>query len=274
VKIPTLQQSGSVEIYNDFSATGNTSINTNWVNRNFMYFQQSLTWGDTQAQQYGLAKIDYVSQLRDAMMMTLSQFQNDFGFQGATEILGVANELIQTYGIFTEPNLPAAISLPALGFIPGTNIPTAQWSGTSFAGVLLHIKLLVNDVITKTFGQVTLDHKFTLVIPPSASIGLIQQTDFGITVSEQLRKEFPNMEVVTCPNFESQFVTDGSTPTTAVMLLADAPDGSKPFKELFVTKLQNHRAVPMASSVSEKISYILGGVVLDYPAFVSWGYGV
>lgn len=40
IKIPIIGFNGNVDIYDDYSAAGNTSINTTWVNRQVAYFEK------------------------------------------------------------------------------------------------------------------------------------------------------------------------------------------------------------------------------------------
>ena len=274
IKIPTIAFNGNPSLYSDYSMNGTTSVNVDWVTRSIGYWEQSLVWGDMQQAQFGLAKIDYVNKLRESMSITVSQFQNDLGFQGYTGIPSTDNP--QIFGILNEPNLNPAISLPADGQIPGTLTPTTAWTGKTFNQIVRDVQLLVKQVMTQAEGHANIDGKFILALPPSAEAALATPNPLSsVSVRQYLKEAFKGIEIVIVPNFEASLVTTGqSTNQTVGMVLFQHPNGEMPYDELFVTKWQSHRPVPMASSISEKISYGLGGVVLKYPFLVSFAYGV
>lgn len=274
IKIPTIGLDGRVDIYDDYSMNGATSLNTNWITRNIGYFEETMGWGTMQAAQYGLAKIDYTNRLRETMAITIAQFQNDLGFQGYLGIPSTNAPML--WGILNEPNLNAAISLPADGQTPGTLTPTTAWQGKSYSQILRDVQLLVAQVMLQALGHINIDSPFIMALPPSAAAYLTTSTVYGVTVAEQLKKMFSGIEIVSTPNFEASLVLSGAeTNQTVIMLLfKNDENGEMPYDELFVTKWQGHRPVPMSSSVSEKISMGLGGVFLKYPLYVSYAYGV
>ena len=274
IKIPVMGYDGFSEPYTDYGMAGSSSINTTWVGRTVIQLEQTLTWGDMQQAQFGLAKIDYVTNLREAQSITVAQQQNDIGFQGYSAT-GAGNAPY-IYGIINEPNLNAAISLPADGTIPGTITPTVQWIGKDFNQLCRDFRLLLDGILNTAVGHITLSTKMKLVIPLSAQAALTTPNPIASeTFGEFLSKTYKNLEVVVSPNFQASLVTTGvTTGETMVMLMAENEMGEMPYDELFVTKWLGHRPVPMASSIAEKISYILGGVVLKYPLFVSSAYGI
>jgi len=274
IKIPIAAYNGKTAIYNDFSASGNTSVNINWLTRSIGYFEQTLGWGTMQQAQFGLAKIDYVNKLREALTISVSQFQNDLGFQGYTGIPDTDSP--QIFGILNEPNLNAAISLPADGQVPGTVTATTSWAGKNFNQIVRDVQLLIASVLTEAAGHATTESRFLLAIPPSAQAYLSTPNPIASeSVREYLGKAFPGIEIVIIPNFEAALVTTGAeTNQTVIMALFQHENGEMPYDEIFVTKWLGHRPVAMHSSITEKISMGLGGVLLKYPFLVSYAYGV
>lgn len=274
VKIPVMAFAGAADVYDDFSMNGKTSVNVNWVSRQIGYFEQVLNWGEMQQAQFGLAKIDYANRLREAMTISVSQQQNDIGFQGYT---GVPNtDQPQLYGVLNEPNLNAAVTLPADGVIPGTLTPTISWMGKDFNQICRDIRLIIAQALAQCEGQINLNTKGVFGLPPSSFAALSTPNPISSqTVIEFLKGAYPNIEFVQIPNFEASMVVSGVTTNQTVgMLLFAHPNGEMPYDELFVTKWQGHRPMPMASAISEKISYGLGGVILKYPFLVVYTYGI
>lgn len=273
VKIPTRVDTGNVRLYDDFSMNGGTAPNYNWVTRDIEYFEETRSWGEMQIAQFSLAKIDIVTNTRDAMSMVIAQSQNDVGFNGW---LGVpSGDKPTLYGILNEPNLNPAISLPADGFIPGTATPTTAWSGKDYNQILRDIRLLVTQVLLQALGNADQSKPWILAIPPSASAALQTPNPIGgALVSETLKTAYPNLTIAVVPNFESSLVVSGvETGQTVVMVLFLTPEGEKPYYELFTTKGLAHRPLVQSTAMSEKESWGIGGVVLHAPMFVSYAYG-
>ena len=268
IQIPVEAFAGDIEPYSDFTMGGNNSANFNWVGRPVGYFQTSLTYGDMQQAQFGLAKIDYAAKKREAQAVNVSQWQNDLNFNGYTGVPGGQSPRI--FGILNEPNLNAAFTLPADGVIPGTATNTTSWIGKDFVQITRDIRLFFEGVITGSQGLVSYDTPAILGVPPSAYIALSTPNAIGsMSVAEFIKTTYPALKVVQIPNFETELAGQ-----TVGMLIMDHPTEGKPYSELFVTKWMGHRPVPMSTSVSEKVSFGMGGVVLKYPFLVSHCYGI
>lgn len=267
IKIPTIGYAGEVVLYNDGSANGNNSYNVDYVTKDILYFETSLTYGDLEVAEWGLSKMDAIQMKRDARdTVTVPQFQNDLVFNGYT-----AASVPQIEGIINNSNLNAGISLPNDGHVPTTQVLTTAFSGKDYSQIIRDIQLLVSSVIQGARGTVTTNSKFKLALPPSAETALLTSTILGVTVKEQLQKMFPNMEIVVIPNFEADLNVNNQT---IIMVLFEHPQtGEQPYAELFTTKYMAHRPVPMSSAMEEKISMGLGGAILLYPLYVGFALG-
>lgn len=274
IKIPVMQYSGVADVYSDLSMNGSTSLNFNWVSRQIAYFEQSIVYGELQQAQFGLIKIDYSNRLREATAEIIAQAQNDIGFQGYTGIPSTSQPHI--FGILNEPNLNAAISLPNDGVIPGTSTSTTAWMGKDFNQIVRDFRLIIAQALSQAEGHATLKTKGKFGLPPSSFAALTTPNPISsVTVLQYMKEAYPNIEFVMIPNFEASMVTTGTTTNQTVgMLLFQHPNGEMPYDELFVTKWQGHRPVPMGSAINEKISYALGGALLKYPFLVTYCYGI
>ncbi len=267
IKVPVIGAVGSVVPYDDLSMNGDNDYNVTYVTRNIAYFETSLNYGELEIAEWSLSKLDAVGMKRNARdTVTIPQFQNDLGFNGYSAVSYPA-----IYGILNEPDLNPFITLPADGTIPGTTTKTTAWSGKDYSQILRDIQLLWNDVLLRSLGKVDTNSKAKLCYPPSVEAALLTSTVFGITVKEQLKKQYPGLEFVSVPNFEASL--NSSNQTVVMLLLENPATGEMPFQELFTIKYMAHRPVPMASSMAEKVSMGLGGVMLFYPLYVSGAYG-
>jgi len=274
VKLPTKAFAGFMNIYDDFTAGGGTSTNFAWISRQIAYFEQTLEYGEMQQAQFGLAKIDYVQSLREGMAITVSQFQNDIGFQGYTGI--PQGDKPQLWGVINEVNLNPAITLPADGVEVDPLVPSIAFIDKNFNQQVRDIRLLVAEVTDQSQGNVSNDSRFILALPPVARSALsVPNAIAGVSVEEYLHKVYKNIQIEAVPNFDAGLVTTGEqTGQTIGMVLFQHPNGEMPYDELFVTKWQGHRPVVTHSAISEKVSCGLGGSILKYPFLVAYAYGV
>ena len=276
VKFPVRITGGLSQLYSDISIGGQSVVNYNWVARQVQYWEQSLVYGEMQQATFSLAKIDIVSDLREAMAESIAQQQNDLGFYGWAPNGGNAG-YFSLFGILNEPNLAPAITFPNDGTIIGTTTATTSWAGKTFAQIQRDIRLLIVDLVKRSTGWVRLDTiKGKLVLPPSIEPYLSMTTDYGYSVRQWMKDFIPNITVVTTVNFESStIIPQNPNSTNAVMLLVEHPKtGEMPFKEIFVTKLQGFRPFVQSTALVEKVGYGLGGVILFYPYLVSYAFGV
>lgn len=267
IKVPVIGAVGTVVPYDDLSMNGDNAYNVTYVTRNIAYFESSLSYGELEVAEWSISKLDAIGMKRNARdTVTIPQFQNDLGFNGYTAVNYPA-----IYGVLNEPDLSPAITLPADGTIPGTTTKTTAWTGKDYSQILRDVQLLWSDILLRSLGTVNTNSKAKLCYPPSVEAALLTSTVFGVTVKEQLKKQYPNMEMESIPNFEAAL---NSSTQTVVMLMLENPDtGEMPYQELFSVKYMAHRPIPMASSMAEKVSMGLGGVMLFYPIYVSMAFG-
>ena len=271
-KIPTSQISGSSALYSDVSMNGHTSLNFNWLSKKIIYLENTLNYGELQTAQFDLAKIPYVQTLREGTATLISQNQNDIGFNGFST--GLSSEDKKIFGLINDPMMPATLTLPKDGIVPGSQTTTTAWSGKTFMQIVRDIRLLMSSIVKKTVGHIDYANtRMLLVIPSEAYVALSTPNEIsGKTVIEFLNETYKKLEIIQCPNFESEISTDD---TTLIYLMAEHPDTKElPVAELFVNKWYGHRPVPRSSSISEKVSYAMGGVVTKYPFLIARATGV
>lgn len=262
IQIPVQTISGYAQPYSDNSMNGNTSVNYNWINRRVGYFEQSISYGDMQQAQFGLAKMDYVSDLRNAMTETVAQEQNDIAFSGYQGIPDT--DLPHIYGVINDPNLNAFITLPDDGEDPTLN-PSTEWRYKTFEEQVRDFILMATQLSTQGGGRLTSQSSGVLALPTTAEPATNKANMYGKTFTSYLKENYPNIRIVTVPNFDATLT---GLSDTVGMLMLDTDDGQKPFSELYTIKWQGHRPVPLASSISEKISYGVGGSICKYPLLV------
>jgi hypothetical protein len=245
---PVIESTGEVSSYGDYSENGVAGVNSNFPQRQSYHYQVKTQWGERELEKAGLAKIDWANRLNIASVLTLNKFQNK------TYFFGVAG--LQNYGLLNDPSLPASIT------------PTAGvWSSVDALGVLADVQKLYKQLQTQANGLVQLDTKMTLAMSPLSEVALTKTTQYNVTVSDILKKNFPNMTVKTAPEY--------STSTGELLqLIVDEYEGQRTADCAFTEKLRAHPIIVKSSSFEQKKSQGTWGTLIYRPMFIATMLGI
>lgn len=250
---PVVESTGQVASYGDYSTAGNANANSNFPQRQSYHYQVVTHWGEQELENAGLARIDWANRLNIASVLTLNKFQNK------TYFYGVAG--LQNYGLLNDPSLSAAIT-PITKAAGGTS-----WTNATALEVLADVQKLYTQLQTQMNGLVELDTRLTLGMSPKAEVALTKTTEFNVTVSDILKKNFPNMTVKTAPEY-----TTGSG--ELVQLFADEIEGQRTVDCAFTEKLRAHPIVVGLSNFMQKKSQGTWGSIIYRPVAIAQMLGV
>jgi hypothetical protein len=251
---PVIESTGEVSSYGDYSENGSAGANVNFPQRQSYHYQVQTQWGERELQKAGLARIDWANRLNIASVLTLNKFQNKSYF------FGVAG--LQNYGLLNDPGLTAAIT-PTTKVAGGTG-----WANATGTEVLADITKLYVQLQNQANAQIDRNTKMTLAMSPLADgNGMTKVTDFNVSVQEKIAKIYPNMTVVTAPEY-----------TTAsgelVQLIADEIEGQRTVDVAFTEKLRAHPIIVQSSSFKQKKSQGTWGSIVYRPVFIAQMLGV
>ena len=265
---PVVEETGEVTSYGDFNANGRAGVNLNFPNFQSYLFQTFVRYGERELERAGLAKINYVSELNVSAAGLLNRYQNlsyAFGISG-----------LQNYGIINNPFLSAYLT-PSLKAAGGTAWFNGNAQNASANEVYSDILALVEKLILQTNGALDMDAKMTLVMSPFSAVALRFANSFGVYVKDLLKEGFPNMKVMTAPQYGQQTSTNSqgySTAGNAMQLSADELDGQDVVYAAFNEKLRAHVIVPESSAWSQKMTSGSWGAILRIPAAVTGMLGI
>lgn len=247
-QFPVIESTGETSSYGDFSENGSTGVNTNWPSRDNYLYQTVTQWGVLELETQGLAKIDYAARLNIASALALNKFQNKSYFFGVS---GLKN-----YGLLNDPNLLAPIS-PAAGV----------WSGLDAAGVYNDIQRLYKQLQTQARGLIDRETKMVLALSPEAEANFTKTNLYNVNVSDQIKKNFPNMRIETAVEYET-----GSG--QLVQLIAEEIEGQRTAECLFSDKMRAHAIEVKSTSFKQKKSGGTWGCVIYRPFLIAGLLGV
>jgi len=249
-----VESTGETSSYGDYSENGQAGTNFNFPQRQSYHYQVMTNWGEMELENAGLARIDYANQLNMASVLTLNKFQNKTYFYG---VAGLEN-----YGLLNDPALSASIT-PTTKTAGGTG-----WENATGTEVLADITKLYVQLQNQANGTVDRNTKMTLAMSPvSDGNGMTKVTDFNVTVQEKIAKIYPNMTVMTAPEYSS---ASGEF----VQLIAEAGDGQPTASCAFTEKLRAHPIVVGSSNWKQKKSQGSWGTVIFRPFLISSMLGV
>jgi len=256
---PVIENTGQVASYGDWSQNGSVNANPSFPVRQSYHYQTMTNWGERQLAMAALAKIDWASRLNIASVDVLNQFQNNTYFYG---VLG-----LQNYGLLNDPSLPAALT-------PG--VKTAGGNAwVNGAGIIVataneiyaDIQSAFIQLSTQSQGWLEADMNYVLALSPRSATAMTATNSFNVSVSDLLKKNFPNLKIVTAP----QYATAAGQ---LFQLWAVEVRGQKVVEVAYTEKLRAHPIIRQNSAFTQKKSQGTLGSVIYYPWAVSQMIGI
>ena len=243
-------------------------VNMNWPQRQSYLFQTIVQYGELEIDRAGLGRINWVNEQDGAAIMTLNRFLNTSYFYGVRGL--------QNYGLLNDPNLSAALT-PALKAYGGVKwVNNGQIVATAneiFADIQA---LFYRIVAQQTAGLVDQNTQMVLAMSPGSELAMTATNAFGVNVSDLLKKNFPNIRIVSAVQYGAQNATNsaGNPAGETVQLIADMVEGQDTGYAAFNEKLRAHPIVRALSSWKKKMTSGTWGAVIRMPASIAQMVGV
>lgn len=254
----TVELSGYASSYDDYSQDGAADVNANWPQRQSFHFQTWTRWGEREVERMGEAKIDWVNQKNAASISVLNKNANTialFGIQG-----------LELYGALNDPQLPAAIQPTAKTLVGGGAAPNNTWTAINDPlQVYADIVKAFNQLTIQMGGNLTLESPLKLVIPTERQGCLLYSNQYmGYTLSDMLKKNMPNLEIVTLPEAGAS-LNGGVSSNTLMQLFVKDVEGQESVTTAFTEKMRAHAVERYSSYFRQKKSQGSWGTLWFYP---------
>lgn len=254
-QFPMVESTGEVSSYGDYNDNGSSGANLNFVPRQSYQFQTVTQWGERELDMAGLAKINYAAELNVASAMVLDKFMNKSYF------FGVAG--LQNYGLLNDPNLSTPVTPAATGTSGGT-----LWSTKDGQAIYDDIsQKLYNQLISQTRGLINRETPMKLVMSPEIEVNLTKTNQYNVNVSDQLKKNFPNLTIETAVEYST---TGGQL----VQLMVQSLEGQQTGYCAFSEKMRAHPVKVDLSSFQQKKSAGTWGAIIRMPINIAQMLGV
>lgn len=248
-QFPMVETTGVTASYGDYSNNGSAGSNYNWVPRQSYHFQTVTQYGDRETELFGLAQINYVSDLNYSSALILNKFGNKVNFYG---IAG-----LQLYGGLNDASLSAAIA-PSTKVAGGTT-----WAVAQAYEIFQDILLLYTQLQAQLQGyELDRDTPMTLLLSPTLEPSLGKVTQYTLaSVRVAIKENWPNLKIVTAPELNT-------SAGQLMQLIVDEIDGVRSAYCAFTERLRAGRIVAALSSyMQKKISGTFGTIIRRPLAF-------
>lgn len=248
----TVESQGETATYGDFAGGGVAGHNANFPQRQNYGFQTNTQWGDKQMAVAAKARIDFASRQQIASALILRKKEN------AINLFGVAG--LQNYGLMNDPSLIAPVA-------PTTGVAGNTWALKTSDEIYADFVLLWQDAIAQGNGLIDTDTPVKVGIANVVSQNLTKQNGFGQVLKDRLKLAYPNMEIVTIPEFAT---TGGNLVQMIAVEIEGQPTGELGYAE----RMRAHGVVRHSSYYAEKKSGHNWGAILYRPIFIVQMLGV
>lgn len=236
---PMVEATGHVTAYGDFSNGGSSGVNFQFPQRQPFHYQTTTRWGERDTDIAAAARINWINQMNRSSALNLNKFQNK------SYLFGVSG--LQNYGILNDPSLSSPTAV-------GGN----AWSGLDGAGVYERIRIMYKNLQAQLKGTIDASFKGKLIMSPTLSDNLNKTNTYNVNVTDQLKKNFPNLSI----HFIPEYATSSGE---LVQMIVDEIEGQKTVDLAFTEKMRAHALIQKTSSWEQKKSQGTFGAIIYLP---------
>lgn len=253
-----VEHTGEVSSYDDYSNNGVVGINTNFPSRQNYLFQTIKNYGEREAERAGLAKLNWVAEIDASAADILNRFMNLSTLFG---IAGLAN-----YGLINDPNLSASLT-PAIKAYGGVKWINNGVIVATANEIYADIQSLYLRLVAQGLGNIDQSTKMVLIGSPGALGALTTSNSFNVNVYDLLKKNFPNIDIVTVPQYGAQSAANpnGVVAGEFIQLIATEVAGQKIGYSAYSEKMRTHALIKDLSAFKQKVSAGTWGTIVRLP---------
>lgn len=244
-----LEPTGESQLYGDFTTIPLASWNLAWERRTVVRWEKGFQVGLLEEARASLMNVNTAAEKRNAVALALDIRRNGVAF------LGFNGGNNRTYGILNDPSLPAYV-----------NVAGGTWASKTFLAITADIRTAMAALETQARGLIDVTKTpITLGLALAVHQYLSVTSDFGNSVRQWLRETYPNVRIVTVPEFDA---ANGGA--NVFYLFADriedgGTDGGNTWAQLVPTKFKALGTEKRAKGYIEDYSNATAGVMLKRP---------
>jgi len=186
-----LEQTGQAVLYGDTTNVPLSSWNLNFERRSIVRFENGFGVGRLEEARSAKIRVDTAARKRNAAANSLEIQRNRIGFYGYN------NGNNRTFGYLNDPDLPGYITVPDNGS------GSTEWADKTFLQITADIRLGIATLRAQAMGNI--DPKaadLTMALPISAEDYLSVTSDYGNSVNDWIKENYPKLRVISVPELE------------------------------------------------------------------------
>lgn len=249
-----MEVTGTSVPYGDYTNTTMASWNTNFERRSIVRFEEGMRVGSLEEARAAKMRVNSAEGKREGAALALEIQRNKIGFVGYN---AGAN---RTYGFLNDPAIPAYADV-------ATGASTSKaWSTKTFLEITADIREAAGYLENQSGGLIdTTSDNITLAIPTSHATYLSVTSDFGVSVSDWIKKTFANMRIVKVP--ELALANGGANVfyLFAEQVNDNSTDGGRVFVQVVPSKFQVLGVQKLAKGYEEAYTNATAGIMCKRP---------
>lgn len=250
-----LEPLGTAEPYSDFGNIPFASWNPTYERRTVVRFEKGMQVGRLEELRAGRMRIDTAGEKRDGAALALEIARNNVGFYGYND---GAN---RTYGYLNDPNLPAAIAVPA-----GASASTT-WATKTFLEITADIRLAFKTLRVQSQSNINpKKDAITMALPYDVVDYLSTTSEFGNSVQDWINTNYPNCRVEDAPQLSQASGGLNVGYFYAESVNGDgSSDGSRVWVQVVPSKFETLGVEKRSKTYIEDYSNATAGLMLKRP---------
>lgn len=267
IMFPVVERTGQVASYGDWNEAGSSGVNMVWENRQVYNYQTFIEYGDQEMERAGLAKLGLASELKEAAIQTLNNYQN------LTYFFGVQGLMI--YGILNDPSLPPPIA-PALKAYGNNRWLTGNTITATANEIYTDIQSLFIQLVRQSNSNIKANSALKLCMSPASAEALTAANTYNVNVYDLMKKSYPKLEVVSAVQYGAAGASNpqGNSVGEVVQMIASDVKGQKTGLCAYPEKLRAFPVIRKESSFRQKMMQGTEGAVIRQPFAIAQMVGV
>jgi hypothetical protein len=259
-----LENTGTALLYGDLNNVPYASWNNGYERRTIVRAEEGMRVGRLEELRSAEIGVNSPEAKRQSATLALDIFRNDVGFNGFNAGNG------RTYGLLNDPGLNAALAFPATG-----SGATTTWSTKTFLNIVADIRLMISALRVQMGDNIDVKKvSITLALATGVIDFLSVTSDFGVSVQDWLTKTYPNIRVVSAPQFTAAIAGQNAAFMFAESVPDDrSTDDKKTWAQLVPTRFMLVGTSQQTKGIEEDYSNATAGVLLKRPYAVVRYYG-
>ena len=251
---PVVEYTGDAREYGDFTNVPQSNWNIQYERRSVVRFEEGMMVGRLEEMRSSATRQSSADNKRYSVKESLEIVRNDIGFNGYNSGSN------RTYGFLNEPNLPAYVS------VPNGAGGSSEWSDKVFLEIVSDLLTALAQLRNQSRDRIDVKRDPIMLALPTSKVDFLSTvSQFGNSVYEWLKENYPNVTVESVPELDNANGGDDVFYLYAISVGDSGSDDSMTWLHLNPTQMQSMGVEQKAKSYEESYANATAGQMLKRP---------